>query len=404
MSSLFQDSEIAPLEEVVIHEPGPEVEQMTPETARELLYNDIVPGEVVRREHRLFRDLLARYTSVVELRDLLTKALEKDEGRAFVEGKLSGLIPEVTLRKESAPELAADLIEGIPTVPRSFAEYLSRRPYDLPPLPNLYFMRDSAFVFRDTLFVGSMTHAVRQGETVLTEAAIRYGRSEPPRRVVELSQTVEGGDIVILSPTLLVAGISERSSAAGLDHLASEAAIAAGEPVRVIGVVLPHRRSTIHLDMVFTQIDHDLALVHARSVDNATVVSLTSSPSGSRELREELSLSAALEAAGKPTEFIPCGGEDPVSEAREQWLAAANTFALAPGAVVTFEANSATNGRLEEAGFRKLLVGSDELPPMPLTGRYAFALPGVDLARGGGGPRCMTLPIRRSAGRSVVVG
>jgi arginine deiminase len=154
--------------------------------------------------------------------------------------------------------------------------------------------------------------------------------------------------------------------------------------------------------MVFTQIDEELALVHEKTVGTAKALSLTVEPGGATLLQEFSSLSRALRAAGKRLEFVRCGGEDPISEAREQWLAAANTFALSPGAIVTFEANAATNSRLEKEGFTLLVPGEDALPEPPLSGRYAFTIPGVELARGGGGPRCMTLPVVRAASGATI--
>lgn len=397
MSSVYQDSEVGRLRRVVVHEPGPEVEEMTPTTAKELLYNDILPAEVVRREHRAFRGLLERYTEVYEVTDLLVEALSTGEGRRRTAEGLESLAPWLRLDPDSysPEELASLLVQGIEKESRGFAEYFSSRHYDLPPLPNLYFMRDSAFVFRKNLFICSMAHAVREGETLLTELALRFSGAFEVEEVVRMEGPIEGGDIAVISPTLMVAGISQRTSAAALDTLAREAAARAGETITIIGVVLPTERSTIHLDMVFTQIDHRLALVHDKTISHATVLSLTVNPEGESRFEEHGSLGEALEEMGHPMEFVRCGGDDPVSEAREQWLAAANTVALAPGVIVTFEANSATNLRLRERGFTLLVPGEDPLPEPPLKGRYAFTIPGVELARGGGGPRCMTLPVER---------
>jgi arginine deiminase len=397
MSSAYQDSEIGRLRRVVIHEPGPEVEQMTPATAQELLYNDILPAEVVRREHRVFRELLERYTEVDEIADLLVAALGRDEGRGHAAEGLRRLAPWLRIDPEklAAEELAALLVQGMEKNSRGFAEYFSSRHYDLPPLPNLYFMRDSAFIFRKTLYICSMAHAVREGETFLAELSLRFSGAYEIEDVVRMEGPIEGGDIAVISPKLLLAGISRRTGPGALDTLAREAAERTGETITIIGVLLPDQRSTIHLDMVFTQIDRSLALVHERTVSGATALSLTVEPDGGRRFREHHNLREALAEAGHAMEFVRCGGDDPVSEAREQWLAAANTFALAPGAIVTFEANSATNQRLRERGFTLLVPGIDRLPEPPLQGRYAFAIPGVELARGGGGPRCMTLPVVR---------
>lgn len=397
MSRAYQDSEIGSLRRVVVHEPGPEVEEMTPETARELLYNDIIPAEVVRREHRAFRELLKRYAEVDEITDLLVRALDREEGRRHAAEGLERLAPwlHLDLEHPTSEELASLLIQGVEKSAQGFGEYFAERHYDLPPLPNLYFMRDSAFIFRETLFVCSMAHKVREGETLLTELALRFSGAFDVAEAVRMEGPIEGGDIAVLSGNVIAAGLSQRTSPEALDTLGREAAARAGEQVTVVGLVLPAQRSTIHLDMVFTQIDRTLALVHERTVSGSQALSLTVEPDGSRILREHRSFQGALEEAGHPMEFVRCGGDDPVSEAREQWLAAANTFALAPGVIVTFEANSATNSRLRERGFTLLIPGQDTLPEPPLRGRYAFTIPGVELARGGGGPRCMTLPIER---------
>lgn len=398
LSALFQDSEIGPLETVIIHEPGPEVEQMTPQSASELLYNEIVPGEVVRREHQLFRKLLEEYAETIELSSLLVDALRREEGRRFALEAIEASAPRVAQEasKLDAPELATLLVRGVPRRPTSFTDYFDPRHYELPPLPNLYFMRDSAFVFRETLFLSSMAYTVRQGESLLTELALRFGYANPSPRVVRFDHRIEGGDVAVLSPTLLAAGLSQRTSPEALDRLALEAAKVAGEEVTVLGVLLPDRRSTIHLDMVFTQLDRNLALVHGKSLDHAPTLAVQVGPEGDSRFREYSNLAEALREAGAEMEFIQCGGESRIAQEREQWLAGANTFALAPGVVITLEANSATNRELEAAGFTVRVAGEDELPKRPFDRRYALLIPGVELARGGGGPRCMTLPIRRA--------
>lgn len=396
-NSLFQDSEIAPLEAVIIHEPGAEVEQMTPESAQELLYNDIVPGEVVRREHRIFREVLATYAETLELTELLVTALNVEAGRDFALSALERSAPRVAREAADlgAQELAALLVRGALRRPESFSEYFAPGHFALPPLPNLYFMRDSAFVFRETLFLSSMAYEVRQGESLLTELALRFGHGGRQPRLVRFTERIEGGDVAVLSPTLLAAGISQRTSPEALDRLARKAAEVAGEAVTVIGVILPDRRSTIHLDMVFTQLDDSLALVHEKTLAGARALALTAEPGGGVSFREYPGLREALAASGREMEFLPCGGSNPVAQEREQWLAGANTFALAPGVVITLEANSETNRQLERSGFDVRVAGRESLPSKPFSSRLAIAIPGVELARGGGGPRCMTLPIRR---------
>lgn len=404
-------SEIGRLRCVVIHTPGREIESMTPRTAAEVLYHDIIPLSVVSGEHAVLKQLLECFAVVHEVTDLLATALGEADWRAQLVADLCRELPACRRRDEllelPPAALVSTLVTGLETGRTTLHDTLYGLQHDLPPLANLYFMRDSSFVLGDRVAVGAMAHAVRTAEamllrTVYTSGVLPNGGTifdgveQRERRDVRL----EGGDVLVIRPDLIVVGISERTSAGAVDDLAACIVSATGEPVTVIAAVLPHERSTIHLDMVFTLVDEETALVFEplvvgpRPLDVYRMDLVPGRPGAIRACDGLLPALAQARAAVRP---IPCGGHDPVVREREQWLSAANVFAVAPGMVIGYDCNTATAEAFSNAGFevcpaadiiegrRKVVVGD----------RLLIGMPGVNLARGGGGPRCMTLPVQR---------
>ena len=406
------DSEIGRLRRVVVHTPGREIESMTPRTASEVLYHDIIPISVVSDEHAVLRRLLGLVAQVDEVTDLLAGALSNSGVRERLVHAVCRKEPATRRTDEllalPPAELVATLVAGLPARRDTLEAVLYGPEHDLPPLPNLYFMRDSSFVLRDSVVIGAMAHPVRTTEAMLLRALFsaspRAGTGilldgcadDPARNGIRL----EGGDVLVLRRDLLVVGISERTSASALDELATRTAATVGEPLRVIAVLVPHDRSTIHLDMIFTLVDHDTALVYEPYVtgpQRLDVYRMHLEPGRSTRIEKSDGLVAALADEGAPVRTIPCGGSDPVVREREQWLSAANAFAFAPGKAIGYDCNVATMEAFSRAGFA--VHRADEF----LSGRrnvddydhLYVGMPGINLARGGGGPRCMTLPILR---------
>ncbi len=406
------DSEIGRLQTVVVHTPGDEIEAMTPQAAERLLYNEIIPLPSVLGEHRILKQVLSAVADVHELETLLAEALAAgDDARAEL---ITGVTERMGEREAlvewlsglSAPQLAHTVIRGVPLRRDSLDAYLSDRRYEVPPLPNLYFMRDSSFVVRDQVMVGAMAHEVRSNEALILRTVFRYAPSFGPatctldgvrRRAPRFS--IEGGDVVVVDRNVLTVGVSERTTPAGIDALAAALGEASEEPLTILAVLLPKERRAIHLDMVFTIVDADAALVYEPLVsgwNRRRVVRIDHRPGREPVIRETEGLLQELDTLGHPFTAISCGGRDPRIRDREQWLAGANVFALAPGVIVGYDCNAATAEALSDAGFRVVDGVSLDAAGL-LQERTLITIPGVNLARGGGGPRCMTLPVNRAS-------
>ena len=417
MPGLNVTSEIGALRRVILHSPGPEVEAMTPAEAAADLYNDIIPLSAVRAEHDQLASFLRLVSRVHELKDLLAEALASPGSRFEFLTAMSTLCPIRNLIDELMALHPADLadlvIEGLPARPSSLAGLLSPRSFAMRPLPNTYFMRDSAAIFRDWAISSATAYDVRLIESIVT----RFIFSRHPElrakgllldgpRERNRSQTIEGGDILVLGPRLLAIGVSERTTPEAIELLAQNAGRSFEEPVTVLAVVLPKERATIHLDMVFTMVDRDAALVYAPVVtgpSRAEVVRLDVDPKGRISFSDTEGLLQGLAGLGMDLEPIACGDGDPLYEAREQWWSGANSFAFAPGQIIMYSCNTRTMDALARAGFEvrhaKEFLSDDGGPGKLAVGdfhRLAVGFDGIELARGGGGARCMTMPVERA--------
>ncbi len=410
--AVWVDSEIGKLKKVIVHSPGSEIEVMTPEAAEQVLYNDIIPLQVVAREHRELTGFLKTVCDVYQIRDLLRDIMQDPAVRREIENSLLTEYGAEQRREEvtsaSSEELSEICIHGLKKRSRDLTGYLSPREFDILPLPNLFFTRDSAMVYRDSIIIASMASSVRNMESVimyhickhhplfrsdsmLYEGNLRDGKTEK----------IEGGDCIVLSSSVLCIGISERTGAAAVDVLLRSMVRRFREPLTVFAVLLPEERATIHLDMVFTQIDTDQALIHYPLIagrERIRVVRIDVRPDGSMQFAETDSLLGGLAEAGIEMDFVRCGGGSLLGQKREQWMSGANMFAFAPGKVIGYGANEATFNELAAAGYTvkdagDFIEGREDVASYT---KLAVKINGIELARGGGGIRCMTMPVERA--------
>jgi len=400
-------SEIGPLKVVICHTPGPELLAVTPSNREQYLYDDIIDLEQARREHQRFRAVLARFSEVHELRDLLEDIVDQPEVRSFLTERVlqvSSSEPLTSaLKGMPGPQLISLFIEGKEAPTGPLARLLHKVGYELPPLPNLFFTRDAAMVVNGGVIIGAMKYAVRWSEELLMKALFKYhpllgndGFIYDGSEEYRGDFTIEGGDVLVASPEVAMVGLSERSSPAAIELLLEGLRERAGVEHLVI-VVLPTESPAIHLDMIFTLVDREHCVIYPPYFLGPGRLPILHYPPNARNVRECTDLFGLLKELDLPMNPILCGGDHPVLQEREQWASGCNFVAVRPGVVLGYSRNEATLREMEREGY-SIIEAMDFLTgeaALREDARAVIAFEGSELVRGGGGGRCMTLPVLR---------
>ncbi len=406
-------SEIGELEGVILHTPGSEVENMTPKNAERALYSDILNLPVAKKEYNQLSGALSKLTNTYQVKDLLADILHNEKVKETLIRKICEfeakpkLIDRLQLLEPQ--ELSRQLIEGVVQEKNTLKKYLNKERYSLRPLHNFFFTRDAAMSVLDDILIGRMANAVRERESMIMEAIFDYHENFVTKTVNPLTSnktltdiSIEGGDVLIARDDILCIGTGTRTTTQGIDFILEKLQEQKEKTRHILVQELPHHpESFIHLDMVFTFLDTDKCMIYEPlilktnkyhtihiQVDNGKVTSISN----------EENLLVALKKLGMDLEPVYCGGrKDAWVQEREQWHSGANFFAFGPGKVIGYERNSATIEEMNKSGFdvikAKDLI-SGKVDPKSLK-KCVVTLEGSELPRGGGGARCMTMPIRR---------
>lgn len=387
----------------MLHIPGSEIEHMTPENANKYLFSDILNLHEALEDYKDFQGALEKVTNVIYFTNLFKEIVQKEEIRndlihkicereniKFLEDSLKNLPPD---------ELVRIIIEG-------FDNNDIKDRYILSPMPNLFFMRDASLVMFNDIIVSRMATDIRERETIILDAVYKNA-SIFKANVVHPVETysdnglgsVEGGDVHIARNDIVLSGCGKRTSKAGIDALVEHLKNKGGVKHLIIQELPLKPDSFIHLDMVFTLLDVHKCMIFKPVILNPNYKTIHIEVEGHNYVKtsEENNIIEALKKLGMDLEPVYCGGDDEYAMVREQWHSGANFFSFAPGKILGYERNYNTIENLSRHGF-EVLKAADVASGRVNVDDYkscVVVFKGNELSRGGGGARCMTMPLLR---------
>lgn len=403
MTGINVKSEIKPLKQVILHRPGNELLNLTPNTLEELLFDDIPFLRVAQEEHDYFAKILTdNGAEVLYLEKLMADVL--DQNPDLRETFLKQFIQEAGIRTDryqkvlfdylndsysSNYDLVLKTMEGVNLTElhtdksNSLVDLVSdSSKLIVAPMPNLYFTRDPFANIGNGVSLNRMYAETRNRETIYGEYIFKYHKNfvgTPQYYSRYNTFHIEGGDILNFTDKILAIGISQRTEPDAIDAIAKNIFHNSDSTIEtILAFNIPNTRAFMHLDTVFTMIDYDKFTVHPGILGPLAVFEITPDGDGIHVREIHATLEEILsQYLGHPVELINCGGTDRIAAEREQWNDGSNTLAIAPGKIVVYERNDITNAVLKDRGVE------------------VIEMPSAELSRGRGGPRCMSMPVWR---------
>lgn len=475
-SKIFVDSEIAPLKRVIVHSPDSGLGKVVPSKAQDWLFEDIIHLDIMRREeYDYFIKTLLYFLDPEKVKGKIQAIDDVSQDRAFYkpdnpayfdsdkvidpQRMLSQILDDAhtksllvasvvavercsfavqqTLLSLSSNELAKVLISGsLPSGELIF-----------PPVPNFIFTRDIGIVINDHILLNRPAKLVRIRESLIMkyiffnhpyfadyhDKIIEVGESSEHQFFINdddktLNEvTVEGGDVMTVSPEQILIGWSERTSFEAINQIIQT--LFAKNIVRKVSVIkIPAKRDFMHIDTVFTQVRRDLwVLFGALSKHNKAfseqdfmrpllpeklaykpqILQFEQGKSQPKafEFLEDLLIDVSKNDLGVPGEvdFIYSGGNEFPFELREQWTDACNVLALCEGVVIGYDRNTKTASEFAKKGFEVIMAKdllarfeAGQASPENLKDTLIL-LPSAELSRARGGSHCMSMPLQRMA-------
>jgi arginine deiminase len=395
-------SEIGKLRKVLLHRPGKEVERLVPNNLLLHSFDDIPFLKIAQKEHDAFADVLRSYNvEVIYFSEVFAGIMANKEVRAkfisdfLLASHVDSIYAREAIHKylmnKSADEMVENVLCGIKKseielkMPTTLSDMIRNESlYYTEPMPALYYTRDDLSCIGNGLTFNSMTNISRQREPLLYKYLYLYDKDliypETPIWYDSDIHRIEGGDIFVLSKTVLAIGCSQRTSSRGIEIIAENILKYPNGFEKVLVFEIPKSRAYMHLDTVFTMVDYDKFTIHPEVEGPLNIYEMSLGKAGCLQTSHSADnlqnvLTKALRVDS--IQLIRCGGSDDEAAQREQWNDASNTLAIEPGVVITYDRNYVTNELLDKCGIRVIEIPSSEL------------------SRGRGGPRCMSMPLDR---------
>ncbi|WP_342252692.1 arginine deiminase [Spiroplasma endosymbiont of Amphibalanus improvisus] len=386
-------SEIGKLKTVLLHRPGDEMANLTPDLLERLLFDDTPDLEVAQKEHDEFAKILQSKgietlyienlvaDTIKDNKNLRNELLENFLDESDVDPKRRDML-RTYLDKLNDLDMVKKMIAGVTKFEIGITEK-EEYPLLVDPMPNILFQRDPFASVGNGATVHRMYTVTRRRETLFVDCVFKnhprfkdqinlwYTRNE--------SEHLEGGDVMVLSKNTLIIGCTERTTMKAIRKVAKNIFENKNTTFKkVVALDLNTKnRAFMHLDTVFTNVDYDKFIAHPLIFENEKTFKIIEiTENGEKEIKESI-IDYLSSEVGKPVKIIKCGGDDPIHEAREQWNDGTNVLTINPGEVIAYSRNHITVKLLKEAGVK------------------VHEIPSSELSRGRGGPRCMSMPIIR---------